>query len=61
MKIWQCDNVMVEYTNYFISGPSASIVTNSWCNIEPLIKALCYATGDDNEDYTATELRSNEV
>ena len=39
---------------YFISGPSASITTNNKDCVEPLIDALCFATGDLSEDYTST-------
>lgn len=40
----------------FINGPSASITVNDFSLVEPTIQALCFATGDDDEDYTCTNL-----
>jgi hypothetical protein len=59
MKIYQIEQHLVGNFDVLVGGPSASIFTNSFEAIEPLIQALCYITGDDNEDYTATELQSN--
>jgi hypothetical protein len=59
MKTYQIEQHLVDDFPTFISGPSTSIFTNSFEAIEPLIQALCYITGDDNEDYTATKLQSN--
>lgn len=40
----------------FIGGPSASAIVYNRKFIESVIRALCEATGDDAEDYTATDL-----
>lgn len=60
MKTYQIAQYIVDYFPVFIGGPSASIFTNSFEAIEPLIQALCYITGDDSEDYTATNLIEKE-
>jgi hypothetical protein len=59
MKTYQIEQHFVDNFPTLISGPSAEIFTNSFEAIEPLIQALCYITGDDNECYTATKLQSN--
>lgn len=43
---------------WFISGPNACATVYDRAHIEPVVAALCMATGDDNEDYTATELQA---
>lgn len=40
----------------FVSGPSASAMIHEWSQVEALIAALASVTGDDNDDYTATDL-----
>ena len=42
--------------NFFLSGPNASAVVFNAEHIEPVIAALVAKTGDDPEDYTATDL-----
>lgn len=41
---------------YFIGGPHAAAIVYHHGHIEPVIKALCEATGDTEDDYTATDL-----
>ena len=60
MKTYQIEHYICKSASFFVSGPSASIFINSFEAIEPLIQALCYITGDDNEDYTATKLIEKE-
>ena len=44
------------HLGFFIGGPSASATVYDKDHIEPIIKTLCEITGDDPEDYTATDL-----
>lgn len=41
---------------WFISGPLACAYVYRYEHIEPVIAALCEITGDDNDEYTATEV-----
>lgn len=40
----------------FVSGPKASVIVYDRELVETVIKAICEATGDDSDDYTATDL-----
>lgn len=41
---------------YFIGGPNACAYVDKHEHVEAVITALCECTGDDSEDYTATDL-----
>jgi hypothetical protein len=41
---------------FFVSGPKASATVYNEDHIEPIINTLCELTGDDPDDYTATDL-----
>lgn len=41
---------------FFIGGPNACATVYERNHIEAVIKALCSVTGDDEDDYTATDL-----
>lgn len=47
---------MKSVLGYFVSGPHASATVYDYDHIEPIIKTLCEITGDDADDYTATDL-----
>lgn len=46
---------------HFVGGPNASAIVYNTKYIEPVIKALCLLTGDDEDDYTATSLDNPQV
>lgn len=41
--------------SWLVSGPKATVIALSKEAVEPLIKALCAANGDDPDDYTSTK------
>ena len=41
--------------SWVVSGPKATVIALSKEAVEPLIKALCAANGDDPDDYTSTK------
>jgi hypothetical protein len=43
-------------TGIFIGGPHACATVYDMAHVEVVIKALCEVTGDDQDDYTATDL-----
>jgi hypothetical protein len=40
----------------FIGGPKAVAIVYDMAHVEPVIAALCSITGDDPDDYTATDM-----
>lgn len=48
-------------TAYFLGGPSACAIVFDREYIEPVIGLLCEKTGDDSEDYTATDCSRDDV
>lgn len=43
-------------TAYFIGGPHATAIVHDLHHADRVIEALCECTGDDEDDYTVTDL-----
>lgn len=43
-------------TPYFVDGPSGACIVYGKAAVEAIIIAMCHVNGDDEDDYTSTEV-----